>query len=143
MFYLALKSLHIIAIISWMAGILYLFRLYVNHIDFGLHSQENHQMLKGMEYRLYRYITFPAMIISWCAGLSMIYILPNFMASSWLQIKLLCVILLTICTLYAGHLLKVFSNVETIRFKSRTMRFLNEVPTILMILIVIMVVFKP
>ena len=78
--FLFFKWLHIIAVISWMAGILYLFRLFVYHAEKGQKSEENHELLTLMEKRLYRYITLPAMAISWVAGLAMLHYMPSFMS---------------------------------------------------------------
>ena len=143
MLYLSLKWLHIIAIISWMAGILYLFRLFVNHVDYGTHNVENHKLLMGMEYRLYRYITVPAMMVAWIAGISMISISHGLLLTFWLQVKLITVLLLTLCTLYAGKLVKTFSTENPKVPSGKTLRFINEVPTLLMMIIIAMVVFRP
>ncbi len=141
--YLALKSLHIVAIISWLAGLLYLYRLFIYHESWGAKSGDNHDMLSVMERRLMYYITHPAMGISWIAGLGMISQNPYLMKQGWLHTKLLFVVALTVFTIFAGRLHRKLKNKESIGFSSKQLRILNEVPTILMVIIVTLVVFKP
>ncbi|MCX6126933.1 MAG: CopD family protein [Proteobacteria bacterium] len=140
--YLWMKWLHIIAVISWMAGILYLYRLLINHKERGLKSREVHELLVLMEYRLDRYITIPAMLVSIVAGLVMITLVPEMLSTGWMQVKLACVALLIVATLKAGHL-RIRASVDANSLPGgRALRFANEVPTILMMIIVGMVVFK-
>ena len=139
--YLLLKSLHLIAVISWMAGLLYLPRIFVYH------SENNNEIItsvfKTMERKLYYYIMTPAMILSWLFGLVLIhYIGFDQLASLWLQLKLILVLFLTAYHFYLGSLLTQFKfnqNKKTSKFY----RYINEIPTILLILIVFIVVFKP
>jgi putative membrane protein len=139
--YLLFKSLHLIAVISWMAGLLYLPRIFVYH------SENNNEIItsvfKTMERKLYYYIMTPAMIISWLFGLVLIhYIGFDQLASLWLQLKLILVLFLTAYHFYLGSLLTQFKfnqNKKTSKFY----RYINEIPTILLILIVFIVVFKP
>ncbi len=140
--YLLLKWLHIVSIISWMAGILYLFRLFVYHVGWGLKSDDNHQMLSIMERRLLFYITHPAMGLSWLAGLGMILVDPLLMKQGWLHTKLLLVVFLTVVTIWAGRIHKQLKNKES-KYSSKTLRLLNELPTLLMVVIVGLVIFKP
>ncbi len=141
--YLSLKTLHIVAVISWMAGILYLLRLFIYHVDWGTKSEDNHSMLSIMERRLLRYITHPAMGIAWIAGLGMISQNPLLMKQGWMHTKLLFVVFLTVVTIFSGRLHRKLKNKEVLSLSSKQLRFLNEVPTLLMILIVGLVVFRP
>ncbi len=143
MFYLILKSVHLVAIISWMAGILYLFRLFVNHAEKGLVDENIHRLLCSMEEKLYRFITVPAMSCAWMAAIAMIVLVPGLLGGRWLHFKLLFVILLSAFTIYGGQLLRRFKNRHPQLPSGKTLRILNEVPTLLMIVIVLLVVFRP
>ena len=140
--YLLFKSLHLIAIISWMAGLLYLPRIFVYHAE-NINDQNSTNIFKIMERKLYFFIMMPAMFLSWLFGLILISILGfDILSMMWLQIKLIFVILLTFYHFYLGYLLSKFKldqNTKTSRF----FRIINEVPTILLILIVFIVIFKP
>lgn len=142
MLYLFCKWLHLIAIISWMAGILYLIRLYVNHVS-NLHSEDNHKLLSGMELRLWRYITRPAMLVAWIFGLAMLALNPGLLNAGWLHAKLLCLLLLTGVTEWAGAMRLRLANRAQPLPSSRFFRILNEVPTLLMMIIVALAVFRP
>ena len=139
--YLLFKSLHLIAVISWMAGLLYLPRIFVYH------SENSNEIIttvfKTMERKLFYYIMTPAMVLSWLFGLALLHELGfNELANLWLQLKLILVILMTIYHFYLSHLLKKFKldqNEKTSKFY----RFINEIPTLLLILIIFIVVFKP
>ena len=139
--YLLFKSLHLIAVISWMAGLLYLPRIFVYH------SENNNEIItnvfKTMEKKLYYYIMTPAMILSWLFGLVLIHEIGfDELGSLWLQLKLIFVIILTLYHFYLGFLLKKFNLDQNLR-SSKFYRYLNEVPTLLLILIVFVVIFKP
>ena len=139
--YLLFKSLHIIAVISWMAGLLYLPRIFVYHSEANHESQKS--IFKTMERKLYNYIMMPAMTLSWVFGLLLIANLGfDQIGTLWLQIKLLLVVLLTIYHFYLGLCLKNFINDKNIH-SSKFFRIFNEVPTILLILTIFIVVFKP
>lgn len=140
--YLWMKWLHILAIISWMAGILYLYRLLVNHRDRGLDSPAVHELLCGMEYRLFRYITLPAMIVAIIAGFMMIYLSPDLLKAGWMHTKILFVLVLIHSTFKAKAISRRAAADPKTLPSSRTLRILNEVPTILMMIIVGLVVFK-
>ena len=139
--YLVFKSLHLIAVISWMAGLLYLPRIFVYH------SENNNEIIsnvfKTMERKLFYYIMTPAMVLSWLFGLVLIHEIGfQQLASLWLQLKFVFVILLTSYHFYLGLLLNRFKfdqNQKTSKFY----RYINEIPTLLLILIVFIVVFKP
>ena len=140
--YLTLKSLHLIAVISWMAGLLYLPRIFVYHVE-NKGSLETCEIFKVMERKLYNYIMMPAMILSWIFGLLLIGSIGfDQIANKWLQIKLFLVIVLTAYHFFLGVCLKNFS-LDLNTYSSRFYRIFNEVPTILLILIVFIVVFKP
>ena len=140
--YLTLKALHLIAVISWMAGLLYLPRIFVYHVE-NKGSLETCEIFKVMERKLYNYIMMPAMILSWIFGLLLIGSIGfDQMANKWLQIKLFLVIVLTVYHFFLGVCLKKFS-LDLNTYSSRFYRIFNEVPTILLILIVFIVVFKP
>lgn len=141
MLYLSFKTLHVIAIISWMAGILYLFRLFVYHTE-NLSDSSRSAMLKVMERKLYKYITVPAMYVAWIAALVMIALNPGLLKQGWLHAKLLFVLALSVFTLYGG---RVMSDLDTGKksYTSKHLRILNEVPTLLMVAIVIFVIFRP
>ena len=138
--YLLFKSLHLIAVISWMAGLLYLPRIFVYHVE-NLNDQNTSSIFKTMERKLFFYIMMPAMILSWIFGLILILILGiDVFFTLWVKLKLLFVILLTIYHFYLSKLLKDF-NLNRNTKSSKFFRILNEVPTILLILIVFIVIF--
>jgi putative membrane protein len=139
--YLFFKWLHFVAVISWMAGILYLFRLYVNHAEKG-QSPEVHEVLSGMEHRLYKYITMPAMLVSFAAGISMIVLNPG-VVGGWFHVKALCLLGLAGMTGYAGGLRRKFAARAPGLPTAKTLRIMNEVPTLLMMIIIAMAVFRP
>jgi len=140
--YLLFKSLHLIAVISWMAGLLYLPRIFVYHVE-NINDQNSINIFKIMERKLYFFIMMPAMILSWFFGLILISILGfDILSTMWVQVKLIFVILLTFYHFYLGYLLSKFRSDQNTK-TSRFFRIINEVPTILLILIVFIVIFKP
>ena len=140
--YLLFKSLHLIAVISWMAGLLYLPRIFVYHVE-NLNDQNSSSIFKTMERKLFFYIMMPAMILSWIFGFILILTIgADVLFTLWVKLKLLFVILLTIYHFYLSKLLKDF-NLNRNTKSSKFFRILNEVPTILLILIVFIVIFKP
>ena len=139
--YLLFKSLHLIAVISWMAGLLYLPRIFVYHSENDNEIITN--VFKVMERKLFYYIMTPAMTLSWLFGLILIHEIGfNQLVSLWLQLKLFLVILLTIYHFYLGLLLNQFK-LDQNKKASKFYRYINEIPTLLLILIVFIVVFKP
>jgi putative membrane protein len=137
-----IKALHVIAVISWMAGMLYLPRLYVYHADADKGSELS-ETLKIMERRLLRIIINPAMILAWGFGLAMIAANPSLMTSGkWLHVKLGCVILLQVFHAFLSRWRKAFLRDEN-RHSAKFFRRVNEIPTLLMIVIVVMVIVKP
>ena len=140
--YLIYKSLHLIAVISWMAGLLYLPRIFVYHTENQEEKQIN-KVFKIMEFKLYNYIMMPAMILSWIFGLILIGSIGfDQLHSTWLVIKLILVVVLTIYHFFLGNCLNKFKRDEN-KYSSRFFRIFNEIPTILLILIVFIVIFKP
>ena len=140
--YLLFKSLHLIAVISWMAGLLYLPRIFVYHVE-NINDQNSTNIFKTMEKKLYFYIMMPAMILSWIFGLILISIVGfDVLSATWIQLKLIFVVLLTFYHFYLGQCLKNLA-FENNNKTSKFFRIINEIPTILLILIVFIVVFKP
>jgi len=135
--------IHILAVISWMAGILYLYRILIYHAERGQKSRDNHELLSVMARKLYRFITVPAMIVTWVAGLCMIALQPALANQGWFHVKFFAVVLLTGATQYAGRLARKFAASEPGLPAGKRLRILNEVPTLLMIIITAMVIFKP
>ena len=140
--YLLFKSLHLIAVISWMVGLLYLPRIFVYHVE-NFEKKQTTEIFEIMEKKLYFYIMRPAMVLSWLLGIILILIIGiETFSLLWIQIKLALVILLTIYNEYLGNcmkLLKLGKNEKSSKFY----RIINEIPTILLIFIVIIVIFKP
>jgi protoporphyrinogen IX oxidase len=140
-FYLLFKSLHLIAAISWMAGLLYLPRIFVYHSEASHDSQK--QVFKTMERKLYNYIMMPAMLLSWLFGILLIYNLGfNIFKELWMQIKIVSVLILTHYHFKLGRYLQDFAT-DNNHKSSRFYRVINEVPTIILIVVVFVVVFKP
>jgi putative membrane protein len=140
--YLLFKSLHLIAVISWMAGLLYLPRIFVYHVE-NLKDKNTSSTFKTMERKLYFYIMTPAMILTWIFGLILISSLGfEVLSTTWIKLKFLLVVLLTSYHFYLSKLLSDFKMDQNIK-SSKFFRIINEVPTILLIFIVFIVVFKP
>ena len=140
-FYLLFKSLHLIAVISWMAGLLYLPRIFVYHSEASHDSQK--QVFKTMERKLYNYIMMPAMVLSWLFGILLIHSLGfNIFLELWMQIKIVSVLILTYYHFILGRYLQDFATGNNVR-SSKFYRIINEVPTIILIVVVFVVVFKP
>ena len=140
--YLLLKSLHLIAVISWMAGLLYLPRIFVYHVE-NKKDKGTSLVFKTMERKLYFYIMMPAMILTWIFGLILISNLGfGAFSTLWIKLKLLLVVLLTTYHFYLAKLLGDL-NLDQNTKSSKFFRIINEVPTILLILVVFIVIFKP
>ena len=141
-FYLLFKSLHLISVISWMAGLLYLPRIFVYHAE-NSDDRKISDVFKIMEKKLYFYIMTPAMILSWIFGLLLIHSIGfQQLGQTWMVLKIIFVILLTLYHFYLGKSLNQFKfdqNTNSHKFY----RLINEIPTILLILIVFVVIFKP
>ncbi len=140
-FYLLFKSLHLVAVISWMAGLLYLPRIFVYHSEASHEPQK--ETFKVMERKLYNYIMMPAMILSWVFGIALIHSLGfSIFSELWMQLKTIAVLILTHYHFYLGKHLRLFSNGKNSK-SPKFFRFINEIPTVLLIAIVFVVVFKP
>jgi protoporphyrinogen IX oxidase len=141
--YLWIKALHVIAVISWMAGLLYLPRLFVYHCD-AMTGSAASETFKVMERRLMAAIMTPAMLVSWALGLGLIAVLgvEVFRDGYWLTVKVALVIGLTATHLLMIRHLRDFAR-DRNRHSQRYFRILNEVPTVLMIAIVVMVIVRP
>ncbi len=140
--YLWLKWLHIVSVISWMAGLLYLPRLFVYHAENGVSSPQA-ETFKVMERRLYKAIMTPAMLASWLFGLALIWSLGvDFSSDFWIWAKLVLVLVLTG---FHGHLGKIRRQFEQDQspHSAKYFRLINEVPTVIMLAVVFIVVFKP
>ena len=139
--YLLFKSLHLIAVISWMAGLLYLPRIFVYHAEADHDSQK--LVFKTMERKLYNYIMMPAMLLSWIFGILLIHSLGfEVFYEKWMQIKTVAVVLLTFYHFTLGKYLNDFA-VDNNEKTSKFFRIYNEIPTIILILVIFVVVFKP
>ena len=143
--YLLFKSIHLIAVISWMAGLLYLPRIFVYHSEAikNNKSEDLIETFKVMERRLLVYIMNPAMIVSWIFGILLIHTIgmDNF-GSIWLQLKLVFVIILTVYHFFLFQCLRKFAENRN-TYSSKFYRIINEIPTVLLISIILIVVFKP
>ncbi len=139
--YLLFKSLHLIAVISWMAGLLYLPRIFVYHSDADHEAQK--KIFKTMEKKLYNYIMMPAMLISWLFGILLIHSLGfEILLELWMQIKTIAVIILTYYHFTLGKYLNDFE-AENNQKSSKFFRIYNEIPTIILIVVIFVVIFKP
>ena len=139
--YLVYKSLHLIAVVSWMAGLLYLPRIFVYHVE----NSENlsvTEVFKTMERKLYFFIMYPAMLLTWVFGLIMFHQNSLLLGAGWMHIKLLLVIFLTIYHFFLGSCIKSLKNGYNTK-SSKFFRIFNEIPTILLILIVFLAILKP
>ena len=140
--YLLLKSLHLIAVISWMAGLLYLPRIFVYHVENKKNKQAT-DIFEVMEKRLFHYIMIPSMILTWLFGIFLVYLNGlEILSQLWIQLKLVLVILLSIFNQYLGRCIYSLKNNINTR-SAKYFRTINEIPTIMLILIVFLVIFKP
>ena len=143
--YLLFKSIHLIAVISWMAGLLYLPRIFVYHSE-AIANNKSEDLIstfKTMERRLFIYIMNPAMIASWIFGVLLIHTIgTDNLSSFWLQLKLLFVIILTMYHFFLFQCLRKFAENNN-SYSPRFNRIINEIPTVILIVIVFIIVFKP
>ena len=143
--YLLFKSIHLIAVISWMAGLLYLPRIFVYHSE-AITNNKSEDLIstfKIMERRLFIYIMNPAMIASWIFGVLLIHTIgTDNLSSLWLQLKLLFVIILTMYHFFLFQCLRKFAKNNN-PYSPRFYRIINEIPTVILIVIVFIIVFKP
>ena len=140
--YLIYKSLHLISVISWMAGLLYLPRIFVYHAE-NNDDKKISDVFKTMEKKLYFFIMTPAMILSWLFGLLLIHSIGfQQLGQKWMVLKIIFVAFLTLYHFYLGSNLNKFKNDQNIH-SHKFYRLTNEIPTLLLILIVFVVIFKP
>ncbi|SFB54419.1 putative membrane protein [Rhizobium sp. NFR07] len=139
-FYLYVKAFHVIAVMSWMAGLLYLPRLFIYHSDAPIGSEQS-ETFKMMERRLLRVIMNPAMMITWMLGLYLAWEVFRFQGG-WLHAKIAMVAALTWVHMFFGRAVRDFA-ADKPRRSTKYWRIWNEVPTVLMIAIVILVIIKP
>ena len=139
--YLLFKSLHLISVISWMAGLLYLPRIFVYHSEAEHESQR--KVFKIMEKKLYNYIMMPAMLLSWIFGVLLIHSLGfSVFSELWMQIKIFAVVILTYYHFTLGKYIDEFA-IDNNKKSSKFFRFYNEIPTIILIVVIFVVIFKP
>ena len=140
-FYLLFKSLHLIAVISWMAGLLYLPRIFVYNSEANHESQK--AVFKTMEKKLYNYIMMPAMFLSWLFGVLLIHNLGfDIFSELWMQIKIIAVVILSYYHFTLGKFISDFAT-ESNKKSSKFFRVYNEIPTIILIVVIFVVIFKP
>ncbi|MCJ8323880.1 MAG: protoporphyrinogen oxidase HemJ [Rhizobiales bacterium] len=142
-YYEIIKAIHVIAVISWMAGLLYLPRLFVNHA-MNIDNQAICAVFRPMERKLMKLIMIPAMSLTWICGILLV-LMPNlidFKIDFWFHVKFLCVVLLSVYHVYLAIEVEKFITGEGIK-THKFYRLINEIPTILMIIIVVMVIVRP
>ena len=143
--YLLFKSIHLIVVVSWLAGLLYLPRIFVYHST-AVENKKSEDLMstfKVMERRLFIYIMNPAMIVSWIFGILLLHTVGIVNLSSlWLQLKLLFVIILTIYHFFLFQCLRKFAE-NSNSYSAKFYRIINEIPTVLLITIIFIIVFKP
>ena len=133
-----LKTIHIFSVIAWMAGLLYLPRIFVYHSDEDI-KNETSETFKIMEKKLFNIIMMPAFIVTWISGLFMAHYIGF---DTWLFLKIFFVVLLTIYHFICRKWLLDFAN-DNNKIKSKFFRITNEIPAFILIFIIILVVFKP
>ena len=140
--YLLFKSLHLIAVISWMAGLLYLPRIFVYHVE-NKEKKEATDIFEVMERRLFIYIMRPAMILTWAFGIILIHLNGiEIFSQLWMQIKIVIVIILSAYNDYLGRCLVNLKN-STNTKSAKFFRIINEIPTVIFIIVVFLAIFKP
>jgi len=140
--YLLFKSLHLIAVVSWMAGLLYLPRIFVYHVE-NKDKKEATDIFEVMEKRLFFYIMRPAMILTWIFGIILIYLNGiEIFSQLWMQLKIVLVILLSVYNDFLGKCLLSLKNNSNTR-SAKFFRIFNEIPTVILIFTVFLVIFKP
>ena len=140
-YYFLFKSLHLISVVSWMAGLLYLPRIFVYHSEAFHESQKD--IFKIMEKKLYNYIMMPAMLLSWLFGILLLHsITLSVLFELWMQIKIIAVIILTYYHFTLGKYLNDFA-IDKNEKTSKFFRIYNEIPTIVLIVVIFTVIFKP
>ena len=140
--YLLFKSLHLIAVVSWMAGLLYLPRIFVYHVE-NKEKKEATSIFEVMERKLFFYIMRPAMIFTWVFGLVLIYLNGiEIFVQLWFQIKIILIVLLSAYNDFLGKCLISLKNYTNSR-SAKFFRIINEIPTVILIIVVFLAIFKP
>ena len=139
--YGVLKALHVLGVITWMAGMFYLPRLFVYHAEAGPGTPQS-ETFKVMERRLLRAIMNPAMVATWAFGIGMLVMIPDWLSDGWLHAKLTLVAVMTVVHHLYARWRKTFERDEN-RRSARFYRVWNEVPTVLLLGIVFLVILKP
>lgn len=136
-----IKSLHVIGVVAWFAGLFYIFRLYVYHVENSGNAQVT-QVLETMERRLYYAITWPAMAFTVVMGAILLGLNPELLQAPWFHAKLAALLFLFAYHFYSGHILKEFAK-KNFKLTSRQCRLINEVPTIILLIVVPLAIMKP
>ncbi|MDE0724200.1 MAG: protoporphyrinogen oxidase HemJ [Alphaproteobacteria bacterium] len=139
--YLTFKALHIISVVCWFAGLFYLPRIFVYYTE-RAKTEETKQVLQTMSFKLLKYITTPAAVATWVFGLILLIQNPYLFEEGWIHAKLTCVILLTV---YHAYLIKYNHDVQldAVKKSGKYFRIFNEIPTIILIIVVFLAVLKP
>lgn len=139
--FLCVKALHVISLVAWFAGLFYLPRLFVYHVE--CHDQLSHDRFVIMERRLYRGIMWPAALMTTIFGVWLLVLQwPYYRLAGWMHAKLLFVILVWVYHLVCGRFVRQFA-IQQAQRSSRFYRFFNEIPTLLLVIIVFLVILKP
>ena len=141
MFYLYIKSFHLIFLIAWMVSLLYLPRLFVYHSSISKTSS-SYNLFLLMEIRLIKIIAIPGMILTFLFGIILLYLQKDLFFEKYFIIKLLCVFLLVIYQMYLIYIYLIFRRRKNKR-QGKFYKLINEIPTIFMIIIILLVVLKP
>lgn len=142
--YLWLKAFHQIAMVAWFSGLFYLPRLFVYHTEVSPADQQSYDRFCTMEYKLYNYITTPAAVVTTVFGLWLLfsYSIAMYKTAGWLHAKFALIVLLFVYHIYTGLIVKKFRNRENLK-SNKYYRVYNEIPTVFLICIIILVVVKP
>ena len=140
-YYLWLKALHLIAMVAWMAGMFYLPRLFVYHTTAPVGSDQS-ETFKVMERKLLKVIINPAMIATWVIGLLMLVAQPVWLSQGWMHVKLTALVALSVFHMMLARWCRQFANDQNQR-SQRFYRMANEIPTLLLIAVILMAVLKP
>lgn len=141
--YAWIKAFHIMSVIAWMAGLFYLPRLFVHHVEQAEAGSDMERVFQMMEYKLLKLIMNPAMIASWVFGILLVLlVVQSGSAGGWLHVKLLFVVALTVFHMWLGGKRRALAEGRN-TLTGRQYRLMNEVPTLVMIVVIIMVVVKP
>ncbi|MEL6129477.1 MAG: protoporphyrinogen oxidase HemJ [Cyanobacteria bacterium J06636_28] len=145
MAYYWFKSFHIFGVVAWFAGLFYLARLFIYHVEADMETEPAQSILKKqytiMEKRLYNIITTPAMVLTVAMAAGLLYTMPDYLHQGWMHAKLGFVALLLGYHVYCGRLIKQLEAGEC-KWNSKTLRLFNEGPTLLLVIIVMLVIFK-